>query len=162
MTGVSAKMHRIRSAAVYAVMPVSASRTGAGGAVGAGGSVRLEQGFERFFSLYGTSAPNWVRTVLANKYRYACDYTDVQLAPPVDGTQYGDHEDLRVTVRHTFYLSIPYANRIFAVFGTAHRLPGGGDEYGSLIQASCTLTNQGIEDDIDVEQFPRQVGRGQS
>jgi len=152
----SGKFHRIRCAAVEAVKGVSAGKQGAGGSGGSGGAIVLEQGIDRFFSLYDRPSPRWVRTMLPSKYEYAWDYTEVSLQPPDNGQQYGDHEDLTVSVRHMLYLSMPYAR---ALFGKP--LPGGTGDYATEATATYTLTNQGVEDEIDVEVFPRYVGRSQ-
>jgi len=156
----SAKMLRIRSAAVYAVMPVSAGKIGAGGAGGAGSAAVVQDGLDRLHRFYGERPPNWIRTQLEGKHQYAWAFTHVRLDGPDDGQTYGDHEDLRVRVRHTLYLSIPYANAAFAAFGGGRSL-GGGD-YGTDVDVTYALPNEGVEDEIDVEQFPRYVGRGES
>ena len=150
----SAKFHRIRCAAVYALLPVSAGKPGAGGTGGAGGAASVREGMARFFELSGTNPPRWVETMLDAKFQYAWDYTEVVLFPPEMGPVYGDHEDMRVQVRHMLYLPVPYANRIF---GAA--LGAGDGDYGTPVAATYALTNQGVEDEIDVEQFPRTVGK---
>ncbi len=147
----SAKFHRVRLAAVYAVMPVSAGNGGPGGS-DPGSAAIIQDGLERFWQLYGSSAPRWVQTMLEGKCHYAWNFTEVSLSPPSDGNAYGDHETLRVQVRHTLYLSVPYANRIFG-----DSLASG--HYGTPVNVTYSLTNQGVEDEIDVEQFPRYVGR---
>jgi len=150
----SAKFHHIRSAAVFAMLPVSAGKAGAGSAVGPGGEATLQDALAQLFDMYGQAVPNWVVTMLRNKFRYAWDYTEVVLYPPADPAGYGDHEDLRVQVRHTLYLPVPYANRIFG-----GPLPAGSGEYGTTVSATYALTNEGVEDEIDVEQFGQPVTR---
>lgn len=150
----SAKFHRIRCAAVYALLPVSAGKPGAGGTAISGGAATVREGMTRFFELYGADVPNWIRSMLEAKFQYAWDYTEVVLFPPAEEPAYGDHEDLRVRVRHRLYLPVPYANRIF---GSA--LPDGAGDYGTSVEATYALTNHGVEDEIDVEQFPRTVGK---
>ena len=154
MAGGSAKMQRIRWAAVCAVMPASSGKVGTGGASAEPGALDVQRGLERFHELYGVTPPNWVRSMVAAKFAYAEAFTEVTLQPPANGTAYRDYEDLTVSVRHTLYLAVPYANRLFG-----HELGTPGD-YGTEVEVSCTLTNEGVEDDIDVEQFPRYVGRG--
>ncbi len=149
----SAKFHRVRSAAVYALMPVSAGKPGAGGAGSAGGAATISEGVRGFLESYQADVPAWVHNLLDAKFQYAWDYTEVTLQPPAAGPAYGDHEDLRVRVRHMLYLAVPYVDRIFG-----EPLSGGVD-YGAALEATYALTNQGVEDDIDVEQFPRTVGR---
>lgn len=150
----SAKYHRIRCAAVYALMPVAAGKPGAGGTSTAGGAATIADGLGRFFELSGSNVPRWIETMLAAKVTYAWDYTDVELFGPDDGLVYGDHEDLRVRVRHTLYLPVPYANRIFG-----SELPAGAGDYGTTVEATYALTNCGVVDEIDQERFPRTVGR---
>lgn len=153
----SAKLHHIRSAAVYAVMPVSAGKAGLGGE-DPGNAAVIQAGLERFWQLYGSSAPNWVRTMLAGKYRYAWSFTEVSLSDPADGAAYGDHETITVKVRHKLYLSVPYADMVFSLID-GEELPGASGHYAMIVNAACSLTNQGVKDDIDVEQFPRYVER---
>lgn len=149
--GGSAKLHRIHSAAVYAVMPVSAGRPDLGGQ--AENAVVIREGLRRFHELHNIPVPNWINTMLTGKYQYAWSHTDVSLQPPADGNAYGDHETLRVQVRHTLYLSVPYAGWIFGEpLGES-----GNNYYGTEVDASCALTNQGVEDEIDVEQFPQYI-----
>ncbi len=153
----SAKFHRIRSSAVYAVMPVCAGKDGLG-SYDPGNAATIEDGFERFWQLYGSSAPNWVRTMLAGKYRYAWNFTEVSLTPPDDGDAYGKNETISVQVNHMLYLSVPYANMVFSAFSGAE-LPGESGHYAAEVNVTCALTNQGVVDEIDVEIFPRYVGR---
>lgn len=155
--GQSEKLDRIRAAAVYKLLAISASRRGAAGAA-AGDSTVIQEGMARFYELYGEEVPGWISNMLPAKYEYAWEHTEVTLHPPANGQIYGDNEELRVWLRHTVYLSVPYANRIFALVGAARGLPRGG--FGTDVEVTYTLTNQGVEDEIDVEQFPRYVGRG--
>ncbi|MDY7009474.1 MAG: TadE family protein [Planctomycetota bacterium] len=149
----SAKFHRIRSAAVYAVMPVSAGK-GDWSGEDPGNAAVIQEGLERFWQLYGSSAPNWVQTMLAGKYRYAWNFTEVSLSDPAGGGAYGDHETINVQVRHRLYLSVPYADLVFSLID-GEELPGASGHYAMIVNAGCSLTNQGVEDEIDVEQFPR-------
>jgi len=149
----SGKIDHIRKAAVWALTPAGAAKAGAGGAVGGDDTAAQEAAYRRLFSLYGRQPPNWITRMYPNMHDYAHDYTDVMLRPPAADGVYGDHEALTVTVRHTMFLSVPYVNRLFA----DKDLPEG--DYGTEVEASYTLTNQGVEDDIDVEVFPRYVGR---
>ncbi len=153
----SAKFHRIRSAAVYAVMPVSAGKEGLGG-MDPGGAAVIQEGFEKFWQLYGSSAPNWVQTMLVGKYQYAWNFTEVSLSDPAGGGAYGDHETISVQVRHMLYLSVPYAGMVFSLAGGGE-LPGAPGHYATTIDVTYALTNQGVEDEIDVEQFPIYVGQ---
>ena len=38
-------------------------------------------------------------------------------------------------------------------------MPAGNGDYATQVEASYALTNQGIEDDMDVEIFPQTVGK---
>jgi hypothetical protein len=157
--GSSVKLQHIKLAAVYAVMPVGASKDGAGGAPAADGSDVLQTGITQFFGDFNAQAPGWVRTMLKAKFDYANEFTEVTLGPPADGIKYGDHEDLHVSVRHQLYIALPYVGKAFATLGGATAL-GSSDDYATEVVVVYALGNQGVEDDIDVEVFPRQVGRG--
>ncbi len=157
----SEKFRRIRQAVIYGLVGAGAGEAGAGGAQGGDteDTFLQQETFERLHSLYDEPVPAWIRRTYVPKYAYVSEYTQLELRPPREGGVYGDHEDLSVTVRHTLYLSVPYANRIFSLGDSGKRLPGG--DYGTEVEATCTLVNQGEEDDIDVEVFPRYVGRGE-
>lgn len=150
----SEKLRRIKTAAVYRLLAISASDKGAAG----GASDVLQEGLKRFYQLSGENVPAWVENALPGKFEYAWQYTEVLLHPPENGSVYGDYEELRVWLKHTVHLSVPYAARLFQLFGAARSLSA-GDLIGSDVEVVYTLTNEGIEDDIDVEQFPRTVGR---
>ena len=79
-----------------------------------------------------------------------------QLTEPPAGESYGDEEDLTVTVSHTFYLAVPYGGRLFALMdsGNAVDLDFAPGEYGLIIRATSTLTNEGAPDFIEPESFP--------
>ena len=131
--GQSEKLHRIRAAAVYKLLAISASRRGS---AAGGDSALIQDGLTRFYTLYGED-------------EYAWEHTEVGLHPPANGQVYGDNEELRVWLRHTVYLSVPYAGRVFALLGAGGELPEGG--FGTDVEVTYTLTNQGVEDEIDVE-----------
>lgn len=158
--GVADKMGRIKQAAVYAVMPVSYG----GDQIGGDYQV-LQEGLSAFFGDHPQTAvpteiqqrpdvPGWVDERLARKLKYAADHTQVWLSPPARDDTHGAHENLTVRVKHEFYLAVPYAARIFAAFPGGLRLSFGQGEYATEITASCTLPNEGVQDYIDVEQFP--------
>jgi len=149
--GASAKVRRIREAAVWAVMPVSCSSVLYRQASQSG---TLVGGLERFFSQYGQNAPGWARRdYLAPKLRYADDYTFVRLTGPEDGRAYKPREDIEVTVTHTLYLSVPYANRVFSALADGVTLDFADGEYGLRIKAASRLPNEGVQDWIDAETF---------
>jgi len=147
----SGKMNRIKLAAVWAVMPVSC------GSDESPPGPALADDLTGFFSTQGAEAPRWVDDRLSLKLGYAADHTEIEMVPPAEpeGVKYKEHEDLHVTVRHTFYLSIPYASRLFAALPDGRELDFGEGEYGTVIEASCTLPNEGVQDYVDIEQFPR-------
>jgi hypothetical protein len=153
-TDASGKLHRLKMAAAWAVMPVSC---GSEDVAPAGDS--LPNGVSRFFSVQGLEPPAWADERLARKLGYAIDHTEVSILPPEvddddDDEFYDEHEDLRVTVRHTLYLAIPYAARLFALFPGGVELDFGEGEYGTVIGASCSLPNEGVQDYVDIETFP--------
>ena len=153
----SEKFYHIRAAAVYAVMPVSAGKSGLG-SEDPGNSNLIKEGFESFWQLSGSSAPNWVNTMLADKYRYAWNFTDVSLEDPAGGDTYGVHETVSARVTHRLYLSVPYAGAVLSRFG-GEELPGEAGHYAMVVNAEYSLTNQGVQDEIDVERFPKYVGQ---
>jgi hypothetical protein len=154
----SLKRERIRQAAVNALVGVSAGQSGAGGS-GGGDTANVETGLNDFFRQSDKPVPAWIANYYRAKYDYANLYTQATLYDPLVPPAYGDHEDLTVRVNHTFYLSVPYARAVFYwVPNFARPLDSGG--YGIDMEATCTLTNQGVVDKIDVEVFPRTVGRG--
>ena len=155
----SEKMRHIHMAAVLALCGASPGKPGAGGAGGSGQGALHRAAYERLYSYYGEPVPAWISRRYEHMYEYALKYTQVDLARPRNGAVYGEREDLSVTVRHTLFLSVPYANRVFALGPSGRALPDG--EYGTEVEITYTLTNQGVEDEIDVEVFPRYVGRGQ-
>ncbi|HET6429040.1 MAG TPA: TadE family protein [Phycisphaerae bacterium] len=156
--GASEKRLRIRLAAVEAVKGVGAGRKGPWGSAGSAGDAQvILDAYDRFFSLSGRSTPRWVHTMLAAKWEYALAHTRVAISDPANGDIYGDHEDIQVSVYHDLYLSVPVARRLFG-----SELGGSEGHYAASTTATYTLTNQGMEDEIDVEVFPRYVGRGSS
>lgn len=152
-----AKLEKIRQAAVCSLAAVSAGDAGAGGA-GGGNTAAVEQGMRDFYAQSNKNTPGWIANMYKAKYDYANTYTKTTLIEPINGSVYGDRENLTVRVEHTFYMSVPYAKRVFAMLGVCKQI-GNGD-FGADMQAACTLTNEGLVDEIDVEQFPRAVGRG--
>jgi len=147
----SSKLNRVKRAAVWAVLPVSCSSPD-GPAVDAS---RLKAGLDSVFAPAGGS-PGWVNQDLGRRLAYAQDHTTVDLAPPANGTSYDGNEDLTVRVRHDFYMAVPYAARIFSKLTREGReLDFGRGQFAMAMQAQCTLTNEGAQDYVDVEPFPR-------
>lgn len=147
--GAGQKGRRIWRAAVWAVTPVSAGsrelgRAEAGSVISAVGSL---------FGSFGMDAPAWAEDMYARRLAYAEDYTAVSWTAPAGGYRYGENEDITVQVEHTLYLSVPYANRIIANVGDGVKLPFGADEYGTVVRADCTLTNEGVRDYVEEESY---------
>ncbi len=152
----SEKRERIRQAGVWAMVGVSCSSP----------SYRpdvlypdLREGLGNLFEAYGRDVPQWLvnEEYLSRKLGYAEMYTNVELAPPENGSTYGDFEDLLVRLEHTLYLSVPYANALFAkvlVPDDGRELDFAPGEYGLVIRANCRLVNNGVRDFVEVEQFP--------
>ena len=172
----SGKMARIKQAAVWAVMPVSCgdSEISPSQSVGV---TELQSALATFFSQYGQQPPSWIADRLTRKFTYADEYTTVDMDGPIHPPKYRPYgradrlqyqlqqadfspEDLTVRVHHTLYLSVPYAAAIFAKASAAGvPLDFGHNEYGMKIDVASTLTNEGAQDYVDVESFPRQSGR---
>jgi hypothetical protein len=69
---------------------------------------------------------------------------------------YAPGEDLRIHVKHDFYLSVPYAARVFSkVVGDGMQLDFGQGQFALTIYADCTLTNEGEQDFVEMEKFPK-------
>ena len=147
----SGKYLKIRSAAIWALLPISRGSIDLAEADDSG----LIDGLRDLFGSYGSQPPAWVDERLARKLTYAERYTEMEVAPPAEprslGDPYGEDEDIRVQVRHTFYLSVPYAGRIFAALDGDDGVELGDGEYGTVISASCRLTNEGVHDTIEEE-----------
>jgi hypothetical protein len=148
----SPKVNRILRSAVWAVMPVSCSLKDQDEA----DLPELTDGLDEFFTAYGETTPGWVKANLSRKWQYALDHTFVTLDPPVSGDLYGDDEDIRVTVEHTFHLAVPIARTLFAKLDDGEELDIGIGEYGLILRATCTLTNEGVQDYVDEEIFPKE------
>jgi len=148
----SIKQNRIHRSAAWAVMPVSCSVA----EQQAASMPELVEGLDEFFTAYQKPVPGWVKANLQRKWQYAMDHTFVDLDPPISGDLYGEAEDVHVSVRHTFYLSVPVARTIFAALDEdAVELDIGTGEYGLIMRASCVLTNEGVQDYVDEETFPK-------
>ena len=155
------KMGRIRNAAVYAVMPMSC-----GNAEQPDQPIPLQDTVAAMFQADGQADPYWLRAQVGRKWFYADNHTKVELvvgdvkAPMQNwvahSSTYGRDEEVVVRVSHVFYLSIPGVRRLFALGsdGVNLNLPGSsGPEYGTIIRATCRLSNEGVQDYVDVETF---------
>ncbi|NLF31659.1 MAG: hypothetical protein GX591_12325 [Planctomycetes bacterium] len=173
--GGSAKLQRIRHAAVLAILPAGA-RSGRFAAYADASAVRHT--LEGVFDAYRRPAPGWLDTLLEARYGYVDDenHTWVELSAPtwvadddaddaadglLDGRfdngssipPYGPREPITVTVHHRLYLAIPYANRLFG-----EPLEGHPGHYATEIVVRTTLMNQGRHDDVIVELRPDAAG----
>ncbi len=147
------KHEAMRRAAIWAVLPISASSR----RLDVGDTATLEDGLNEIFATYELDVPRWMLRLLERKMTYAEDYTTVWLTLPNDGSDtYGRNEILLAHVTHTFYLSIPYAGRLYAAVDRLHgtTVDFGPGEYGIDITATCRLTNEGVRDVILIEDFP--------
>jgi len=163
----SGKHTRIRAAAIWPIIPVSCSSN----EFPADDASAIQAGLRSILNAYGNQAPGWMQgAYLGRKLGYADQYTDVQLLR-YDGQAasgqasyselnypytYGENEEVRVAVYHTFYLSVPYANWFFFKLDSnnGRSLDFGPGQYGLVIQAACSLINEGVQDYVDVESFP--------
>ncbi len=148
--GQSEKCERMWRAAVWGVLPISSSSS----RLPPADSGALESGLSKFFSAYGEDTPHWVTSVFGRKLRYAQDYTAIDVSPPANGLEFRANEDVTVRVEHTVYLAIPYANWLFAnLFDDGRELGFGDGEYGVVVDAEYTLTNEGVQDFVEMESY---------
>jgi hypothetical protein len=154
----TSKKYRVKLSAVTALLPVSCDSDDVI-AAGEGGDAYVN-GVTRFLSLQGVEKPAWVDDRLSRKMAYAAGHTEVTVDAPQPRSDdkngyFQDNEDVHVTVRHTFYLSVPTAARIFAMAPGGVELGFGQNEYGTDITASYALPNEGVQDYVDKETFPQ-------
>ncbi len=162
MPSLSRKLEHIRSAAVWAVMPVS---DGDYNETASRADVLIE-GLDELFRLNNATSPRWIDRYVGQKLAYAEEHTDViltnedgeDIATQAGGNgcyRYQEHEDIHVTVRHDLYLSVPYAGwLLWQLDGSAGEGDLGEGKYALPVTISSTLTNEGINDTIDTEVFP--------
>ncbi len=144
------KASRIGKAAIWAVLPISCSAR----AQAAATNSSLDIGLEDLFEEFGAVPPTWISTHLLRKLAYARANTSVVVDAPSGGEFYESNEDIRVVVSHRFYLAIPYAGALLArADEDGVELNIGSGEYGIEMRAECTLTNEGVQDYIEMEQF---------
>ncbi len=163
----AAKMESIRAAAIWALMPVSCSSTDY---PYGGDDPNLALGVRSFMTHLGSTGGNWsdradLPTYLGRKRAYAEDHTEITMYErmDVDGTAaywevvyphaYQPRDEIRVQVKHTLYLSVPYAAKVFAAVEGGTRLDFAPGQYGMEITALVSLTNQGVRDYVEVETF---------
>ncbi|MCY2927085.1 MAG: hypothetical protein NT031_16960 [Planctomycetota bacterium] len=58
-----------------------------------------------------------------------------------------------MAVDHDLYLGVPYANRVFSAVTGGKSL--GGGHYAIEMTVESRLSNEGVQDFIDIEEFPR-------
>ncbi len=158
---VTGKKYRVQLSAVTALAPVSCGSEDITPA-GVGGDAYVN-GVTRLLSLQGLDQPAWADERLSRKLAYAAAHTDVTIDPPRPRTDdedgyFQDNEDVRVTVRHTFYLSVPTAARIFRFMPGGVDLEFGDGEYGTVMTATYAMPNEGVQDYVDIETFPQDAG----
>ncbi len=164
----SSKRNKIKLAAVWAVMPVSSSSKQF-----PPGNGSITDDLKSFFKDSGVDEndmPGWLSSgKLGRMMNYAEKHTQIELMQRVDMGQdeppeyhtlsypyiYGEHEEVRVVVRHKFYLAVPYADRLFYQLGEAkgYGVDLGDGYYGLIIDAATSLTNEGTQDYIEIEKF---------
>lgn len=145
------KIQRILTAAVWALIPYSC---GSEDIAPAAGAAELEGDLGNIFSVYGANEPSWVRNYMGRKLAYARSHTRVSVEPPqpAGGVLFRSGEDIHVTVGHDLYLGVPYANRVFSAVTGGKSL--GGGHYAIEMTVESRLSNEGVPDFIDIEEFP--------
>ena len=146
---VSGKFLRVRTAAVWGVIAISYG----GEDIGETDTEAVSEGLARFFNSYGARRPGWLDGYLGRKLFYALENTHVFVMRPAEGLEYDQHEDIEVRVTHKFYMSVPFVAKLFGALGEEdiRELSFGQGEYAMVIRASCTLTNEGVQDYVEEE-----------
>lgn len=163
----SSKFSAIESAAMIAVVPVSARESG-GSAV----TSDISNGVSQMYSSQGQSAPPWVEGMLAERLTYAMNHTEVTLytmhTDPLRPTEkvvfrelqglatVSPKEAITVKVRHEFALTVPVAAMIFTAKGeSGSYTPASRDSESpsppgswTMIEARAVLTNEGISREL--------------
>jgi hypothetical protein len=155
--GASVKLARIKSAAVWPLIPISC---GSDDYPASQECSDLQSGLTSYYGSYGQGIPAWINTQLPRRFSYATQYTSVTPLNPITGEKfpdpfhtYAEHEDILVSVQYTFYLSFPFMAKIFKTIGHGVDLEFGQGNYGLPIQASCRLPNEGVQDFVEEEKF---------
>ncbi len=147
----SEKVYQVWNAGVWAVMPVS---DGSDSQASSGRGAYLETGIQRIYSEYGLTAPKWATGGISRKLRYAEENTSVRIDPSRSETGiYGEHEDVTVHLSHDMLLNVPYAAKLMALVDDTSQDLGNGS-YTITVEIPTTLTNEGADDKIDIEEFP--------
>lgn len=145
------KIQRVFTAAVWALIPYSC---GSKDVAEAPDGAALEGQLSQVFGDYGAAVPSWVNDYLGRKLAYARDHTRVrvQVPQPVGSEAFRPGEDIHVTVTHDLFLGVPYANAIFSAINGGKSL--GAGNYAVEIAVESRLSNEGVQDFIDIEEFP--------
>lgn len=145
------KIQRIFTAAVWALIPYSC---GSADIAQAPDGADLEADLGKIFRDYGATEPSWVNNYLGRKLGYAREHTRVSVeAPqPLGSSLYRSGEDIHVAVNHDLYLGVPYANRVFSAVTGGLSL--GSGHYAVAITVESRLSNEGVQDFVDIEEFP--------
>jgi len=148
------KMQRVYAAAVWALIPYSC---GSNDVPPAPDAADLEGDLARLFGQYQRKEPKWAHDYLGRKLQYAREHTQVYVDPPrpEETEMYAANADIHVTVEHDLYLAVPYANRVFAAVGGGRKLEFASGEYALEMRVESHLTSEGVQDFIDIEEFPR-------
>ncbi|MFP4354607.1 MAG: TadE/TadG family type IV pilus assembly protein [Phycisphaerae bacterium] len=143
------KFGRIHAAAVWPLVPISYGGTDQDTA----DDPELVGSLIRFHDSWSPERPFWLDDRILRKLDYARNHTFVELDPPGNGMIYQAGEDIRARLRHTYYLSVPYAGWFFSrILDDGVDLDADG-AYGLIIEAHCTLSNEGVQDWIEIEEF---------
>jgi hypothetical protein len=127
----------------------------------------LEQGFASMYNALGKSQPPWVNEMLAQRFYYAANHTEIEMhrVYPGDGPQtvrlegvegyttFGPKDAIAVTVHHEFALTVPLASRVFSAVGESGSYSPAGRDSDSpgppgqwtKISSRAILTNEGID-----------------
>lgn len=158
------KFDRIRSAAMFALIPVSGEEASSSGDSVAGD---LVQGISDLYTAQGRTPPGWVENMLPGRIAYAMNHTQVTLFEVytsetgevvfenAGGTHtFGPRDAVGVEVRHELALTIPVASKLFTLgsgesgsYSTATRntdSPGPPGRW-TAVTARAILTNEGID-----------------
>lgn len=147
----SEKVYRVWIAGVWAVMPVG---DGSDSQASSARGMSLETGLSRLYSQYGQSAPKWASGRISRKLHYAEENTFVRINPPRSETGlYGEHEDVTIYLSHEMLLNVPYAAKLMAMVDDTSQDLGDG-RYTITVEIPTTLTSEGANDKIDIEEFP--------
>ena len=169
----SEKYDTITRAAAMALLPVSGRESSSSYA-----SDDLVSAMRNFYQQRGQQPPAWVDSMLAERFNYAMNHTEIRLERVISGESASDvafesldgqvelspKEAVSVRVRHEFALTVPLASDIFAAIGDSGtyspatrsgQSPGPPGQW-TMIETRALLTNEGIIPDLpDPPSIPR-------